>query len=96
MTQLSNLTTLVLDQNHLSNLPKSVVDLKNLKEISLKDNTFEEFPQDLLQMSKLEKIDFSNIYSLTRDTDKKNKIKSIPSNIIELKNLKNLKCIAIQ
>ncbi|WP_404987091.1 COR domain-containing protein [Chryseobacterium sp. M5] len=88
ITQLDNLSTLILDQNYLSSLPKSIIDLKNLKEISLKDNAFEEFPRDLLKMNKLEKIDFSNIYSLTKETDKKNKIKNIPSQIIDLQNLK--------
>lgn len=79
LEHIETLTSFSIYGKGVSKLDPRIVKLKNIKELYLGKNQFEEIPKEIFLLDKLEQL---HIYN--------NRITSIPSDIINLKNLKFL------
>ncbi|MEH2170527.1 MAG: COR domain-containing protein, partial [Nostoc sp.] len=100
--QLSNLTTLSLDNNQLSSLPPEFSQLSNLTTLSLDNNQLSSLPPEFSQLSNLTTLyldnnqlsslppEFSQLSNLTRLSLDNNQLSSLPSEFSQLSNLTRL------
>ncbi|ORX80363.1 L domain-like protein [Anaeromyces robustus] len=79
ITEFTNLEKLIIEGNAITELPKEIVNLKNLKELSLITVGMNEFPKEITELTNLEKL-------VVVDND----ITELPEEIVNLKNLKIL------
>lgn len=71
---------LVLKRDNLTELPRNLYKLKNLRVLNLCANKFTSLSPDIAKLTQLEELDLSN-----------NKLTALPDSITTLKNLKTLK-----
>merc|ERR1712038_2200221 len=104
--------TLIINGNHISDLPDTVANLKNLKELNLSGNRIQKFPLALTKLRKLDVVDLSsnNLTSIPNDdvhelqvTElnlNQNQISSLSADIAKCPRLKTLRldenCLALE
>ena len=79
LKNLTNLTTLNLSHNKLTQFPEVVVTLINLTHLFVNDNQLSTLPANLKNLKKLEELELRN-----------NKMKNLSKNIVDLNHLKKL------
>ncbi|NDJ25475.1 GTPase, partial [Nostoc sp. B(2019)] len=102
ISQLSNLTTLFLNNNQLSSLPPEISQLSNLTTLSLANNQLSSLPPEISQLSNLTTLslannqlsslppEFSQLSNLTRLYLDNNQLSSLPLEFCQLSNLTRL------
>jgi len=68
-----------LSDNQLSDLPKEIAELKNLKKLYLNDNQLSDLPKEIAELKSLQTLDLRN-----------NQLSDLPKEIAELKSLQEL------
>jgi internalin A len=86
ISQLKNLKELSLGRNNLITLPDSFSQLSNLVSLLLYDNQFKSIPKCVYELPSLIRLDFDNV----TDTDGRNRIREISSEILQLENLETI------
>eukprot|EP01132_Coremiostelium_polycephalum_P003330 gene3330-4175_t len=79
LSELPNLSVLILDRNNINEIPGDIDRLKNLNSLSIKNNGIENLPNSICNLCNLISLDLSY-----------NKLKTLPSNFEDLINLKSL------
>jgi internalin A len=82
--ELKNLQSLDLSGNGLKELPKELFELKNLQSLNISGNGLKELPKELFELSRLSQLIIYDEYSVYKDSEKVNKINTIPNGFINL------------
>ena len=110
--QLGKLETLILNGNHISDLPDTIANIKNLKELNLSHNKLKRFPLALTKLRKLDVVDISsnnitkianeeiNELQVTELNLNQNQLSSLSKNLAKCPRLKILRleenCLALE
>ncbi len=102
IAQLTNLKSLVLDNNELTSLPDAIAQLTNLKSLDIENNQLTNLPKSIVQLTNLQELyvcdnqltslpeEIAQLINLRRLFLDNNQLKSLPKSVIHLTSLREL------